>query len=86
MVASEGYTYSGLGGRISSVQTTGGVGRPADNTRPTFTFALAYDPLGYVTSRTQPRCTFNFCSGPGANVLRTRHPLLNPVGRSVSSV
>ena len=70
VVASESYTYDGLGGRISSVQTTVGVGSPGDNTQPTFTYSLGYDPLGNVSSRSQPACTFNFCSGSSANPAR----------------
>jgi RHS repeat-associated protein len=67
----EDYEYSGVGGRISQVTTTVGVGATEDNTRPVFDYDLVYDPLGNVSSRTYPRCTFNFCSGSSASPLRT---------------
>jgi len=47
------------------------VGATEDNTRPVFDYDLVYDPLGNVSSRTYPRCTFNFCSGSSASPLRT---------------
>jgi hypothetical protein len=53
----EDYEYSGVGGRISQVTTTVGVGATEDNTRPVFDYDLVYDPLGNVSSRTYPRCT-----------------------------
>jgi RHS repeat-associated protein len=58
----EDYEYSGVGGRINEVTTTVGVGAVEDNTRPVFDYDLVYDALGNVSSRTYPRCTFNFCS------------------------
>ena len=39
--------------------------------QPLFTYSLSYDPLGNVTSRTQTRCTYNFCAGSSADVPRT---------------
>ena len=69
----ESYFYDGVGGRISSVTTRVlGLGNPdpPENSQPAFSYSLAYDPLGNVSSRTQPRCTFNFCTGSSANPLR----------------
>ncbi|HSL82590.1 MAG TPA: hypothetical protein VLF66_07415, partial [Thermoanaerobaculia bacterium] len=71
----EDYLYSGLGGRISQVTTTVGTGNPdpPEESRPIFHYQLGYDPLGNVSSRTYPRCDFNFCSASGstANPFRT---------------
>lgn len=62
IAVSEDYTYSGLGGRISRVETTVGVGDPGEpDTRPTFDYSLIYDPLGNISSRSYPSCTFNYC-------------------------
>jgi YD repeat-containing protein len=63
-IVTESYEYSGVGGRISKVTTEVAVGGS-----PRFEYALGYDPLGNVTSRTYPRCTHSFCSQ--ANVART---------------
>jgi hypothetical protein len=65
----EDYEYSGVGGRISEVTTTVGVG-VEDDTRPVFDYDLVYDALGNVSSRTYPRCTFNFCQGSPASPTR----------------
>jgi RHS repeat-associated protein len=63
-VVTESYEHGGVGGRISKVTTEVAVGGS-----PRFEYALAYDPLGNVTSRTYPRCTHSFCSQ--ADVART---------------
>ena len=64
IMVTESYEHSGVGGRISKVTTAVAVGGS-----PRFEYALGYDPLGAVTSRTYPRCTHSFCSQ--ADVART---------------
>jgi RHS repeat-associated protein len=62
IAVTEDYTYTGLGGRISRVETTVGVGDPGvPDTRPTFDYSILYDSLGNVSSRTYPSCEFNYC-------------------------
>ena len=67
---SEDYTYNGLGGRISDVKTTVEVGSVATDDRPIFDYALSYDALGNVASRSYPQCDFQHCRPSASNPSR----------------
>ena len=63
----ERYTYNGLGGALSDLQTVIGTGSPAgsggadDNTRPVFDESVTYSALGDVASRSYPNCSHRYC-------------------------
>jgi len=58
----ESYTYDGVGGAVSNVQTVIATGDPAAGDRPTFDYSIQYTPLGDIASRTYPRCSHKYCT------------------------